>query len=68
MEEEFGSYDFDFTRYVIKKVTAEESTLIVDGINEFTMGKLIFEDLKKGYDPDNRMIGGKVFGIKRKTY
>ena len=67
MDEEFGSYNFDFTRYVIKKMKVEERTLTINGINEFTTGKLIFEELKNGNAPDDRMIGGKVFGIKRKT-
>ena len=66
LEEEFGAYNFGFTRYIIKKMRIEDQTLIIDGINGFTTGKLLFEDLGNGCVPDERMIGEIVFGIKQK--
>ena len=67
MDEEFGSYNFDFTRYTIKKIKEEEQSLTIEGINDFTVGRLLFENLKEGYVPDERMVGGRVFGIRRKN-
>lgn len=66
MAEEFGQYNFNFIHYVIKKAEITDNTLIIVGANKFTIGKLIFEELEEGFEIDERMIGGKVFGIKSK--
>ena len=66
MEEEFGQYNFNYLGYVIKKVRVTDDKLIMEGINDFTVGRIIFEELEEGFESDDRMIGGKVFGIKRK--
>lgn len=66
MAEEFGQYNFNFIHYVIQKAEITDNTLIIVGANGFTIGKLIFEELEEGFEIDERMIGGKVFGIKRK--
>ena len=66
MEEEFGQYNFNFWGYVIKKVRVTDDKLIIEGINDFTVGSLIFGGAEEGFEIDERMIGGKVFGIKRK--
>ena len=66
LEEEFGQYNFNFWGYVIKKVRVTDDKLIIEGINDFTVGSLIFEGAEEGFEIDERMIGGKVFGIKRK--
>ena len=63
MEEEFGQYNFNFLRYVIKNVRVTDDKLIIEGINDFTVGRIIFEELEEGFESDDRMIGGKVFGI-----
>ncbi len=66
MAEEFGQYNFNFIHYVIQKAEITDNTLTIEGVNDFTIGKLIFEELEEGFEIDERMIGGKVFGIKRK--
>ncbi|SCI36220.1 Uncharacterised protein [uncultured Clostridium sp.] len=66
MAEEFGQYNFNFIHYVIQKAEITDNTLTIEGVNGFTIGKLIFEELEEGFEIDERMIGGKVFGIKRK--
>ena len=66
MAEEFGSYNFDFIGYVIQKAEITDNTLKIEGKNGFAVGSIIFEDLEEGFESDDRMIGGKVFGIKRK--
>lgn len=66
MAEEFGQYNFNFIHYVIQKAEITDNTLTIEGANGFTIGKLIFEELEEGFEIDERMIGGKVFGIKRK--
>ena len=66
MDDKYSSYDFGFTRYTVKRVAVEGKTLVIDGVYDFATGRLLFEDLKDGFSPDMRMIGGKVFGIRRK--
>ena len=66
MAGEFGQYNFNFIHYVIQKAEITDNTLTIEGVNGFTIGKLIFEELEEGFEIDERMIGGKVFGIKRK--
>lgn len=66
MEEEFGTYNFEFIGYMVRKIKVEDRTLIIDGVNGLIMGRLYFIGIKDGYTPDERMVGGKVFGIRRK--
>ena len=64
--EEFGQYNFNFIHYVIQKAEITDNTLTIEGMNGYTVGRIIFEELEEGFESDDRMIGGKVFGIKRK--
>ena len=66
MAEEFGQYNFNFIHYVIQKAEITDNTLTIEGMNDYTVGRIIFEELEEGFESDDRMIGGKVFGIKRK--
>ena len=66
MTEEFGQYNFNFIHYVVQKAEITDNTLTIEGVNNYTIGRLIFEELEEGFEVDERMIGGKVFGIKRK--
>lgn len=66
MAEEFGQYNFNFIYYVIQKAEITDNTLTIEGMNGYTVGRIIFEELEEGFEIDERMIGGKVFGIKRK--
>ena len=66
MAEEFGQYNFNFIHYVIQKAEITDNTLTIEGMNGYTVGRIIFEELEEGFEIDERMIGGKVFGIKRK--
>ena len=66
MTDEFGSYNFNYLGYVIKKSEVKGNTLTIEGMNGYTVGRIIFEELEEGFESDDRMIGGKVFGIKRK--
>ena len=69
MAEEFGQYNFNFIYYVIQKAEITDNTLTIEGMNRmngYTVGRIIFEELEEGFEIDERMIGGKVFGIKRK--
>lgn len=66
MEEEFGQYNFNFIYYVIQKAEITDNTLTIEGMNGYTVGRIFFEELEEGFEIDERMIGGKVFGIKRK--
>ena len=66
MAEEFGQYNFNFIHYVIQKAEITDNTLTIEGMNSYTVGRIIFEELEEGFESDDRMIGGKVFGIKRK--
>ena len=66
MAEEFGQYNFNFIYYVIQKAEITDNTLTIEGMNGYTVGRIFFEELEEGFEIDERMIGGKVFGIKRK--
>ena len=66
MAEEFGQYYFNFIYYVIQKAEITDNTLTIEGMNGYTVGRIFFEELEEGFEIDERMIGGKVFGIKRK--
>ena len=66
MEEGFGPYNFGFIEYTIKKIKVENHTLIIDGVNGLIMGELYYIGLRDRYIPDEKVIGGKVFGIRRK--
>ena len=66
MAEGFGQYNFNFIHYVIQKAEITDNTLTIEGMNGYKVGRIIFEELEEGFESDDRMIGGKVFGIKRK--
>ena len=61
MAEEFGQYNFNFIYYVIQKAEITDNTLTIEGMNGYTVGRIIFEELEEGFEIDERMIGGKVF-------
>ena len=50
----------------LKKAEITDNTLTIEGMNGYTVGRIIFEEPEEGFESDDRMIGGKVFGIKRK--
>ena len=48
MTDEFGSYNFNYLGYVIKKAEVKGNTLTIEGMNGYTVGRIIFEELEEG--------------------
>ena len=45
MAEEFGQYNFNFIHYVIQKAEITDNTLTIEGMNGYTVGRIITDSL-----------------------